>query len=230
MAIFPARLYKINTDVSLQWIFSAFEVKNEIETSEFIDEKEYRLTSKVSKLQWFENKEAFQGNFAYEFIIMANNLDGSKTAVVDTNFADFIFTKGSIILIVFSNYETAEKVASRINEMIGYSVMIKNCSISPEIIKQFLDENNHILKRSFWKNLKIPGVNRANLDGTNVERATDSQRYDDLGEKNYITVELIDEHITITISSRGAIGFVSSINRSDILPFLKRIIFPYIWI
>ena len=119
-----------------------------------------------------------------------------------------------------------ENSAKILQKWLGASAIITNCYFSPIDIENFLVENSHKLIRCYWKNLAIPGINTANLDGTNVGPTEDAQRYDDLGDKNYITIILHDENMTITLSSAGAVGFISKVDYKDKMNFLRRKIFP----
>lgn len=229
MAILSVRLYKIPTDQKLNWFFSLFQIKNEIITDIKYDEKEYKLHSLIRNLKWDKNFQYFEGLFAYEILKFVKNLDGSRIATVEVEEAPFIFIEGSMFLLVFARKDIAETTANRLNQLIGGSVIIKNCSFTTNDIEQFLEENEHIIKRCYWKGLRIPGVNRANLDGSNIKRSVDYTRYDELGDKNYIWLELLDEKITITLSSSGAVGFVSDMTREGALDFIRRKIFPLIW-
>jgi len=221
-------LYTSKSDVSLQWIFSKFAVRKVEFTEQPYDDGVFQLGSMMKNLDWHSDKSAFQGTLSYEVLNVVERLDGTIEPVVDTEHVNFLFTTGSSIFIAFSRKVKAELAATRMMQWIGPPYYLSNCSFSPNDIERFLVENDHTIKRCYWKNLIIPGINRANLDGSDVGPTDDAQRYDSLGDKNYITLVLHNEHLTITISSSGAVGFVSKIDRAGMLEFLRRKIFPMI--
>jgi len=230
MAIYPVRIYRVPTDQHLNWFYSLFQTKRELVIDATHGDKKYKLRSLVRELRWAEDESLFKGLFAYENLRFVKNLDGSVIATVDVDEAPFVFIEGSIFLLVFSRKSVAETTSIRLNSLIGGSVVIRNLFFDPNDIEQFLDENDHIMKRCTWKGLRIPGVDRANLGGSNVKRSADFTRFDRLGDKNYILIELLNENMTITISSSGALGFVSKVTQDEAIDFFKRKILPLIWI
>jgi len=228
MVIKPTRLYKTKADVSLEWIYAKLAVKKVEFTKISFEDKDFQLGSMIKYVEWHSDRKAFEGRLSYETLRTVERLDGTVEPVVDTEHVDFLFTIGSSIFIAYSRKDKAETAATRIMQWVGPPVYLSNCTFSPDVIERFLEENDHTIKRCYWKNLVIPGINRANLDGPNVGPTEDAQRYDELGDKNYITIVLHDEHLTVTISSSGAVGFISKIDRAGMLDFLKRKIFPMI--
>jgi hypothetical protein len=221
-------MYLIKSDVSLDWIHAKLKVKDIEFREQKFDEEVFQLGSVIKMLRWHDDRKAFDGTLAYEILEVAERLDGSIEPFVTTEYVDFCFTEGSTIFIAFSRKDKAETASNILTRWLGPPAFISNISFTPDMIESFLREHEHTLKRIYWSNLVIPGIDRANLDGTNVGPTEDAQRYDELGDKNYITVVLHDEHLTVTISSTGAVGFISKIDREGMLDFLRRNIFPMI--
>jgi len=230
MAIKAARLYKIKSDVTLDWIYAKLAVKNIEFTDVVFFEKQFQLGSLVKNLKWHQDRTTFEGTLAFETLEVVERLDGSIEPVVNTQYVDFYFTQGSTMFIAFSRKDNAERAATLLSQWIGPPGYISNISFSSHTIETFLNENDHTLKRCYWRNLMIPGIDRVHLNGSNLGPTDEAQRYDELGDKNYITVELHTEHLTLTISSSGAIGFVSKIDREGMFKFLKKKIFPLIYV
>ena len=229
MAIFPARIYKINTDQDIEWFYSRLMTNNYFDDKIIKDGKEYLLATVVKDLEWSENEDYFGGTLAYHQLRFDYDLEGNKIASTTANFAPFVFKRGSVFVIFFASKETSTTASNKLTKMLGGTNVIREINFDERDIEDFLAQNPFNYKYCTWNELRIPGLDRANLGGGEITKSPDFHRFESLGIKNYLMIELINEGHTITLSRYGAIGFVTSITKEDALNFIDRKIFPFLW-
>jgi len=165
-----------------------------------------------------------RGELVYERPVPLRQIDGSVKYGKDAQSVSFVFYADSPFLVILANKEVSEKVAFKMNRMLfnGENMILKTY-ISEEVIQEFLHQNPHLILRIHWSNLRIPGINKAALAGSDVIRAPDPRRYDMHGERSYIVVRLLENGWAIGISRGGSIVFFkNTITDDEIIEFVRR--------
>lgn len=225
MPIKPARIYTLEPEIPLTRLYSLLSERTELTPATYED-KTFNLNTIVRGTNWIKEGKSFEGRLLFETLEVYPQLDGELQPVKRIHIVDFVFYEGSSYFIAFSNQYLADTAATKLNNMLGDVTTIFNIFIPGTVFDSFLSQNPYVSKQINWRELSIPGTEKARLAGNNPELSQDSRRYDQLGERSYIMVELINDGITITLSRKGLLGFVSAIERSEMLQFIIDRIFP----
>jgi hypothetical protein len=211
-------------------------LKEKLRNIKLIDEQKinnetYKLVTMVQDLSIEDEQKALWGTFVFENLETLPQIDGTvKYSPVAQKFKfAFILKQSFIYFIPFASRYDAETIAVKVNKILfGKKPIILKHSLSSQAITRFLRSNPYILKRCTWKDLDIPGIDKASLGGPDVERPSDYKRYEMHGVKKFIIIELRENGWVIGLSDIGTIIFYSKVDVKDILKFLEERILPLI--
>ena len=215
------RLFKINEPLR------EGDLLRQLKSAEpLIEEREISEGEKVmlqSIIRNVEKDDAFiRGELVYENIVPLRQIDGSVKFDKNAESVSFAFCSNLPFLIILADKNTSETVAFKINKMVfgGRDIILKTY-FSEKFVQEFLRQNPYILLRCHWAQLRIPGVNKAALAGSDVRRAPDLTRYDMHGERTFIIIKLIESGWTIGLSRGGSIVFYSKVTEDEMLGFIR---------
>jgi hypothetical protein len=221
------RLYVVNSTISLAELNAKLGNINLVEERK-VDDETYKLRTLVQNIS-VKDQETLWGTLVFETLEKLPQIDGTmKFSPVAQKF-DFVFIVSSFYFVPFGCQYEAETVATKMNKIIfeGELVILK-LFLERDVIEKFLRLNPHTIKRCTWKDLDIPGVDKASLGGPNITRSTDHRRYEMHGVKKFIIIKLHENGWVIGLSDVGALIFYSNVSREDILKFIKGKILPLI--
>lgn len=153
---------------------------------------------------------------------------GALSSVVKVRTIDIVFTADARHLLVFAGKQGAGPIASRVSE-IAFKAKddpVITCSISPDRIDAFIAEHNAQILYCSWRELRIPTLSGANLNGSEIGANSDFKRFDSHGLKNSVRVRLPALGMTLSINSEAPMHFYTSHEMDEQLAFIRRHVVP----
>lgn len=225
-----ARLYTLESTVSFDELYGKLRNIDLIEERR-INGDVFKLRTLVREASLESDKRLLRGTLLFENLQPLPQLDGTLKFSTFADRIDFVFVLSSppSFFIPFGNQFESETAATKMNNaLFDGRPIILNYFLPTRVVEDFLLKNQHIIKRCTWKDLKIPGINKVTLGGPDIMLSPDHRRYDNLGLKKYIMVELRENGWVIGLSDLGSLIFYTNVEKQTIIEFIKRKIIPLI--
>jgi len=223
-----ARLYRLESSASFEELYQKLK-KADVVEKRVIGKEIFNLKTIVKDISWESEKKLLGGTLLFEALQPLPQIDDTIKFFPVVSKIDFVFVVSSQYFIPFGNKFESENAAVKMNSILfaGKNLILKYF-IPTNVVENFLQQNPCVVKRCTWKDLRIPGVDKASLGGPNIMQSTDPQRYDGLGLKKYVMIELQENGWVIGLSDIGSIIFFTMVERQKAIEFIRRRILPLI--
>ena len=167
------------------------------------------------------------GTLMYEFLDTYKKMDGSYNYVIKSNTVQFAFVQTNDIYLLVSG-PSADKSVLKLSKMAFKQIEdpVIKCQIRPGDMDKFLEDNRHEIIRCNWDELRIPTLNKAALYGSDMEDSQQFRSFDRSGQKNSITVRLLDLGVTISMKRMASVHIYSRTDFDDAIVFITTHIIP----
>ena len=153
---------------------------------------------------------------------------GERQSVVKARTVDTVFTADAGHLLVFAGRQGAGPIAAKVSDIAfkaGNSPVL-SCNIPPAGIDGFIEAHGAQILSCSWRELRIPTLSGASLNGAEIGTNPDFQRFDRHGSKNSVRVRLPALGMTLSINREASVHFYTAHERREEISFIRRHIVP----
>ena len=146
---------------------------------------------------------------ADEFLDEYTAPGGALQSVVKTSEIRIVFTADVGYLLVLAGKSKAAPIATKVSQLAfrDQDDPISRCTIQPERLGDFIRDHDAQIMSCSWRELDIPSLSGANLNGNEIEGSQDFQRYDRHGSKYSVRVRLPALGMTLSINREASVHF-----------------------
>ena len=190
-----------------------------------IDDKEYEIGKSVTSLEATDN--GLKGVFEESFIVDFKYRDEEfKIPLSITTYFEFYRKNGNLFLILLAKKERANRIATLFSTVLtAEKNQILEIEIPSETLQKLVETRREQTKVIFFDNVKLPGVEKLSLYGSNILDTNLYQEYIKIGKIWYIVLEM-EENIVVGLTRNGIVTFFSKILEEEALDFIKEKIIP----
>lgn len=217
----------INKSITLQEIEK--KLKKKITPKEVNDSSTGNTIKLKTTIEKIKLEKSLRATICYDHIDSFFDRDGKENMIVKNTSIDFTFMHGSgIYLLVCTGREPAGKIASSLSTIIFNrdDDPILSCQINPNKMEGFIQKHNSIILSCSWKNINIPNLNIAMINGANLEEIQDFKRFDSHGVKHSLRIKIPSLHITLSINRYASLHIYTRIDENEREKFIKEQILP----
>ena len=153
---------------------------------------------------------------------------GAASSVVKARTIEIVFTANASHLLIFAGKPIAGQIASKVSS-IAFGVKddpVLKCDIPPDRIDAFIASHKAEILACSWKDLRIPTLSRAVLNGSEIGANSDFQRFDKHGLKNSVRVRLPTMGMTLSINREASLHFYTSHEPHEQIAFVVQHVIP----
>ena len=153
---------------------------------------------------------------------------GARSSVVKARTTEIVFTGNPSHLLVFAGKQIAGPIATKVSR-IAFNAAddhVLACSIPPDKIDDFIASHNAQILSCSWRELRIPALSGASLNGSEISTNADFQRFDRHGQKNSVRVRLPAMGMTLSINREASLHFYTGHEQHEQIAFVVQHIIP----
>lgn len=153
---------------------------------------------------------------------------GARSSVVKASTTEIVFTRGLGHLLVFERRQVAGPIAAKVSR-IAFNAAddpVLACNIAPDRIDDFIESHNAQILSCSWRELQIPALSGASLNGIEIGDNPDFQRFDRHGLKNSVRVRLPTMGMTLSINREASLHFYTSHEPHEQIAFIVQHVIP----
>lgn len=163
-------------------------------------------------------------SISYDFIDKYRAPGGEIKGVVKMDVANVMFTKDIRHLLIWKGKVEANNVAKKISTL-AFNMKddpILKCRILPDKMERFLKKHNSKIMSCGWKEINIPNMNAATIQGHDVENTNDFGRYDRHGTKHSVMLNIPSMQITLRINREASLHFYTKLEQDNEVDFIQK--------
>lgn len=153
---------------------------------------------------------------------------GEHRSVVKARTIDVVFTPDVGHLLVFAGKQGAGPIASKVSDIVynAKDSPVLSCRILPAKIGSFIEAHKAQILSCTWKEMQIPALSGASLNGPEIGANPYFQKFDKHGQKNSVRVRLPALGMTLSINREASLHFYTSHELREQISFIRRHIVP----
>ncbi len=192
------------------------------------DDHELKLITEISDLRVVA--DVLQGRYSEDQVITIYHR-GERVPTIRTVEAPFTFSdyKGRTFLTVLEKKMQANSIANQISKILfmttGYVIEAR---ISPDVMREFHEQNFEDTKVIFFDNVDIPNVNKLSLYGSGLADTTLYNDYCSHGNVWYIVIKPKEYGFIVGITRDGVVTIFSRVEKDDFIKYVSDEIYPLI--
>lgn len=154
--------------------------------------------------------------------------DGERRSVVKARTIDIAFTSDARHLLVFAGKMLAGPIAAKVSELaFGTKAdSILGRSIPADQIDAFITSHSAQIMSCSWKELQIPSLSGAHLNGSEIGGSSDFMRFDRHGSKSSVRLRLPALGMTLSMNREASVHFYTSHELLEQIEFIKQHVVP----
>lgn len=153
---------------------------------------------------------------------------GTLSSVVKARTIKIVFTHNLSHLLVFAGKQVAGPIAAKVSRIAFNAANdpVLACNISPDRIDNFITSHDAQIQSCSWRELQIPSLSGASLNGYEIGANAEFQRFDQHGFKNSVRLRLPAMGMTLSINREASLHFYTSHEPHEQIAFIVQHVIP----